>query len=69
MSNDIYFNEPGFENFKGTEVGNLYNEGYSNVVKIANIRYAMIDIIKKPPKGFEDVVRKHFYIKKHEILE
>lgn len=39
------------------------------VVKLANIRYAMIEMIKKPPKGFEEVVRKHFLLKKEEILE
>ena len=39
------------------------------VVKLANIRYAMIEMIKNPPKGFEEVVRKHFLLKKEEILE
>lgn len=37
---------------KGTLKGSLLNEGYSNIVKFANIRHAMINIIKKPPKGF-----------------
>ena len=39
------------------------------VVKLANIRYAMIEMIKKPPRGFEEVVRRHFLLKKEEILE
>lgn len=38
------------------------------VVKLANIRYAMIEMIKRPPRGFEEVVRKHFLLKKEEIL-
>ena len=25
--------------------------------------------IKNPPKGFEEIVRRHFYIKKNEIIE
>jgi len=29
----------------------------------------MIDAIKNPPKGFETVIRRHFYIKKEEIME
>jgi len=29
----------------------------------------MIDQIKNPPKGFEDVIQRHFYSKKKEILE
>jgi hypothetical protein len=36
---------------------------------MANIRFAMKEIIKKPPKGFEKIVRRHFYIKRAEILE
>jgi ubiquitin-protein ligase len=69
MNNDIHFNEPGYARMKGTAEGALENEGYSNVVKIANIRHAMIEVIKRPPKGFEKVVRNHFLVKKEEILE
>lgn len=29
----------------------------------------MIDQIKNPPKGFEEVIQKHFFLKKDEILE
>lgn len=29
----------------------------------------MIDNMKNPPKGFETVIRRHFYLKKDEILE
>jgi hypothetical protein len=29
----------------------------------------MLGQIRKPPKGFESVVRRHFYIKKAEILK
>jgi hypothetical protein len=25
--------------------------------------------IKNPPKGFEEVIKRHFYIKKKEIIE
>lgn len=38
-------------------------------MKYANVKFAMIDNIKNPPKGFESVVRRHFYLKKDEILE
>lgn len=31
--------------------------------------YAMIDQIKNPPKGFETIIKWHFYLKKDEILE
>jgi hypothetical protein len=29
----------------------------------------MIDNIKNPPKGFETIIKRHFYLKKEEILE
>lgn len=29
----------------------------------------MIDTIRDPPKGFETIVRRHFYLKKEEIME
>lgn len=29
----------------------------------------MLENIKNPPKGFENVIKRHFYLKKDEILE
>lgn len=69
MSEEVYFNEPGFEQEAGSEEGEKKNEAYSNIVRYGNIRYAMIDQIRDPPKGFESIVRRHFYLKKDEILE
>lgn len=69
MSDDIYFNEPGFEGEQGTEEGNRRNEAYSNIVRYSNVKFAMIGNIKQPPNGFETIIRRHFYLKKAEILE
>jgi len=52
MSEDIYYNEPGTQNLKGTEIGMKLNEGYSNIVRYGTIKYAIIDIINNPPKEF-----------------
>ncbi len=52
MSDDVYFNEPGFEGEQGTEEGDKKNEAYSNIVRLGNVRYAMNGQIKNPPKGF-----------------
>ena len=43
MSEEVYFNEPGFEQEANTEEGERKNEGYSNIVRYCNIKYAMID--------------------------
>lgn len=69
MSEEVYFNEPGFENQQGTEEGEKKNQAYSNIVRYGNLRFAMIENIKNPPKGFESVIRRHFYLKKDEIME
>lgn len=42
MSEQVYFNEPGFEGEAGTENGEKKNEGYSNIVRFSNIKHAML---------------------------
>jgi ubiquitin-protein ligase len=69
MSEEVYFNEPGFENEAGTPEGEKKNEGYQNIVRYCNIKFAMLGQLKKPSKGFESVIKRHFYIKKEEILK
>ena len=69
MTDDVYFNEPGFEGEAGTEEGERKNEAYSNIVRYCNVKFAMVEQLKNPPKGFETVIRRHFYLKKDEILE
>jgi hypothetical protein len=68
MSEEVYFNEPGFENEAGTVEGEKRNEGYMNIVRYGNVKWAMLGQIKKPSKGFETAILRHFYIKKAEIL-
>ena len=43
MSEEVYFNEPGYEGEAGTTEGEKKNEGYSNIVRLCNIKFAMID--------------------------
>lgn len=69
MSEEVYFNEPGYEHEAGTPNGEKKNTAYSNIVKYGNVKYAMLGMLKNPPKGFESVVKRHFYIKKDEILK
>ena len=69
MSEEVYFNEPGFENEQGTTEGEKKNEAYSNIVRYCNLKFAMLENIKNPPNGFETVIRRHFYLKQHEIMD
>ena len=69
MSEEVYFNEPGYEGESGTEEGEKRNEGYSNIVRLNNIKFAMIQNIKNPLKGFEEVIHRHFYLKRDVVLK
>lgn len=69
MSNEVYFNEPGYEHEAGTPEGERKNEGYANIVRYCNIKFAIIEAIDNPPAGFEKVIRSNFYLKKNEILK
>lgn len=69
MSEEVYFNEPGYEHEIGQPEGEKKNEAYANIVRFCNMKYAMLGQIKKPSKGFETVIRRHFYLKREEIME
>ena len=69
MSEGVYFNEPGYASDKNSPGNKALNLGYSNIVKYANVKYAMNENIKKMPKGFEDIIRTHFVFKKEDILK
>ena len=68
MSNEVFFNEPGQQQTMGTPHGEAQNNGYCNIIKYNNVKWAMIDMIKNPPLGFEKAIRGNFYLKKNEIL-
>lgn len=69
MSEEVYFNEPGFEGEAGTPEGERKNEGYMNIVRYGNVKWAMLGHIKNPPPGFETVIKRHFYLKRANILK
>lgn len=62
-----YFNEPGYEREIGTPRGTTNSKNYNNVIEVGTAEWAIEDMIKNPPKGFEDVVIKHFDHKKESI--
>lgn len=63
-----YFNEPSYERRQGTPAGTKYNRAYSNIVRYATVKHAMLDQIKKPTEGFEDVISTHFKAKRDAVL-
>jgi ubiquitin-protein ligase len=69
MGDSVYFNEPGYERQEGTPEGEKRNIAYSNVVRINNINYGMLNQILNPPEGFEDIIKLHFALKKDAITK
>jgi hypothetical protein len=64
-----YYNEGNgvSPHLRGTREGNAGSEAYSRTIRLANLRYAMIDILRYPPKGFEEVVSRHFALCRRRI--
>ena len=50
-----YFNEPSYESTIGTPAGTSASKSYNQTIRNATIRWAMIDHLENPKKGFEDV--------------
>jgi baculoviral IAP repeat-containing protein 6 len=63
-----YFNEPGWERMMHTMEGKLKAKAYNEPLQIATLQFAINNMIKNPPKGMEEVIKKHFSMKKEEIL-
>ncbi|KAJ9590397.1 hypothetical protein L9F63_016558, partial [Diploptera punctata] len=64
-----YFNEPGYETLLGTDRGKRFSQSYNEDIIIHTIAHAMVAQLKRPCSGFEDVIKKHFQIKKKRILK
>jgi hypothetical protein len=45
MSNEVYFNEPGYEHEMNTPEGEMKNTAYANIVKYCNVKFGMIGAV------------------------
>jgi ubiquitin-protein ligase len=61
-----YTNEPGFET---TSLNDNRVVDYNTNVRLNNLRLAMLDTLRHPPKLFVEVVKLHFALKRDEIME
>ena len=69
MTEGVIFNEPSYSLGKANAIYKKQDLGYCNIVRYGTVKYAMNDVIQHAPAGFEDVIQKHFYYKKNEILK
>jgi len=65
---DPMFNEPGYETIRGTEEGNVRSRQYNADIQIHTVRHAMLEQLRNPPAGFEDIIRVHFAIQRDAVL-
>lgn len=66
---DPFFSEGfGHENMRNTEEGILGSKRYNNSLRLATLRYAIIDQLKHPPRGFEEVAKRHFSLCRKRLL-
>jgi ubiquitin-protein ligase len=64
-----YFNEPGYERNRGTKEGKLSNEKYNEPVRFHTMVLAMINQLKNPSFGFEEVIKNHFKMMQDKIYK
>ncbi|MCP9263176.1 Baculoviral IAP repeat-containing protein [Dirofilaria immitis] len=64
-----YFNEPGFEKYQGTEKGDGYSKRYNLQIEYATLTYAIREQVKNSPPYFKDVIKRHFWLKRHSVIE
>ncbi|XP_049832640.1 baculoviral IAP repeat-containing protein 6-like [Schistocerca gregaria] len=64
-----FFNEPGFESMINTPKGKTESANYNYGLMVNTIKYAMLEQIRHPAHGFEEVIRRHFILKKNRILK
>lgn len=65
MDSLILQKEPGYEYLDSEHESSLL---YQYIVKYANMKYAIANMINHKALGFEEVITKHFSLKKDDIL-
>ncbi|VDM37229.1 unnamed protein product [Toxocara canis] len=68
LVSEPYFNEPGYERSKCTQAGQQASRDYDANIRQATVRWAMLEMIRHPPVAFRDVVMRHFWLKRDEII-
>ncbi|XP_074501768.1 dual E2 ubiquitin-conjugating enzyme/E3 ubiquitin-protein ligase BIRC6 isoform X2 [Sebastes fasciatus] len=63
-----YFNEPGYERSRGTPSGTQSSREYDGNIRQATVKWAMLEQMRNPSPCFKEVIHKHFYLKRTEIM-
>ncbi len=63
-----YFNEPGYENMRGTREGEISSKKYNEHIRIETIKLGMLSYLDSSPPEFKSLIESHFKLKKDTIL-
>ena len=64
-----YFNEPGYERDRNNAKGKDLNDKYNEPVRYQTMKLGMLEQLRNPTFGFEDVIKNHFRIHKDKIFK
>ena len=53
---------------RGTPEGRTHSATYNAELQLGNLRWAMIDVLRNPPPGFEEAVRGHFRLLRRRVM-
>jgi ubiquitin-protein ligase len=68
FSEEPWYNEPGRERGIAYVDSNIYVNSYNREIRDGTIKYAIINQLKYPEDGFEDVIKTHFRLKKDKVI-
>ncbi|XP_063047563.1 baculoviral IAP repeat-containing protein 6 isoform X3 [Engraulis encrasicolus] len=68
LVSEPYFNEPGYERSRGTPSGTQSSREYDGNIRQASVKWAMLEQMRNPSPCFKEVIHKHFYLKRAEIM-
>jgi len=68
FSEEPWYNEPGREAGLGNASTNYSAIQYKNEIRDGTIKYAIINQLKYPEEGFENIIKNHFKLKKDKII-
>lgn len=66
---DPYFNEPSYEALRSTSEGKGLSARYNSELQLYVLRYAMCDVLRRPPPGCAELVARHFRALRGRLME
>lgn len=69
LTDTPFYNEPSFEQYAGTDQGRRSVAKHNAMIRLATLRFGMLEPLRKAPAFFERAVAAHFYHKREELLK